>query len=160
MLEKFPNKKFIIHIMPPHWPYLGEIGKEAFGDDDSPMWQEWTAGRHHGDEETVKRAYRENMDIALEYVADLIPELDGRTVLTADHGELLGDTIWPIPIPGYGHPELHIPGLVQVPWMVWDSSDRREVTAESGIGHIHVDDSSEEEVSKSAEERLEYLGYK
>lgn len=158
--EEYPNKKLIVHYMSPHWPFIGEVGEEAFGDDDSPMWQEWTAARHHGETDTVRKAYYENMKIVLEHVADLIPALDGKTVVTSDHGQLLGETIWPIPINGYGHPEIHQPELVRVPWMEWDSSDRREITAEPSIGHIHVDNSSEQEVSESAQERLEYLGYK
>ena len=39
----------------------------------------------------VKEAYRENLRIALNSVEKMIPELNGKTVITADHGELLGE---------------------------------------------------------------------
>lgn len=93
MHEQFPDKRMVVHYLPPHWPYFGEVGTEAFGDDDGPQWETWTAGRHHGDPETLLEAYRENLDLVLEHVADLVDTLDGKTVVTADHGQLLGDTL-------------------------------------------------------------------
>lgn len=54
--------------------------------------------------EAALELYEENLWIALEAAADLIPELDGRVVVTADHGEAFGEQgIW----------EHHI----EVPWL-------------------------------------------
>jgi glucan phosphoethanolaminetransferase (alkaline phosphatase superfamily) len=48
----------------------------------------------------------------LQSVADLVPELDGRVVVTADHGEAFGEEgVWE------HHIETHIPPLVEVPWL-------------------------------------------
>ncbi|MFC4987774.1 hypothetical protein [Saliphagus infecundisoli] len=56
--------------------------------------------------------YEENLRIALEAVADLVTELDGRVVVTADHGEAFGEQgVWE------HHVETHIPPLVEVPWL-------------------------------------------
>ena len=56
--------------------------------------------------------YEENLRIVLESVADLIPKLDGRVVVTADHGEAFGEEgVWE------HHIETHIPPLVEVPWL-------------------------------------------
>lgn len=41
--------------------------------------------------EGVEKAYRENLRIALDSVEKLLPSLRGKTVITADHGELLGE---------------------------------------------------------------------
>jgi len=60
----------------------------------------------------VKRAYQINLDLVLRYVARLIKHLyGGKIVITADHGELLGEHGL------YGHsPGLKFPQLVEVPW--------------------------------------------
>ena len=56
--------------------------------------------------------YEENLRIALESVADLVSELDGTVVVTADHGEAFGEEgVWE------HHIETHIPPLMEVPWL-------------------------------------------
>jgi hypothetical protein len=56
--------------------------------------------------------YEENLRIALEEVADLVTELDGDVVVTADHGEAFGEEgVWE------HHIETHIPPLMEVPWL-------------------------------------------
>jgi hypothetical protein len=56
--------------------------------------------------------YEENLRIALESVSELIDDLDGRVVVTADHGEAFGEEgVWE------HHIETHIPPLVEVPWL-------------------------------------------
>jgi len=55
--------------------------------------------------------YEDNLRIVMTYVAKLIENIDGVTIITADHGEAFGDAgVW-------GHPsERHIPVLLEVPW--------------------------------------------
>lgn len=66
----------------------------------------------NGTREAAMELYEENLRIALESVADLIPELDGRVVVTADHGEAFGEEgVWE------HHIETHIPALMEVPWL-------------------------------------------
>ncbi len=68
-----------------------------------------------GTRDTAMRLHEENLRIALESVADLVSELDGRVVVTADHGEAFGEQgVWE------HHIETHIPPLVEVPWLVVD----------------------------------------
>jgi hypothetical protein len=56
--------------------------------------------------------YEENLRIALESVADLVSELDGTVVVTADHGEAFGEEgVWE------HHIETYIPPLMEVPWL-------------------------------------------
>ncbi|MFW6018192.1 MAG: hypothetical protein ACOCPX_05170 [Halapricum sp.] len=58
------------------------------------------------------KLYEENLRIALESVADLVEDLDGTVVVTADHGEAFGEEgVWE------HHIETHIPALVEVPWL-------------------------------------------
>jgi hypothetical protein len=65
-----------------------------------------------GTRETVEKYYEENLRIVLESVANLVEQLDGTVVVTADHGEAFGEQgIWE------HHIETHIPVLVEVPWL-------------------------------------------
>ena len=56
--------------------------------------------------------YEDNLRIVLKHVSQLIEELNGITIITADHGESFGEQgIW-------GHPpKTHIPVLIEVPWL-------------------------------------------
>jgi len=61
---------------------------------------------------TALRLYEENLRIALESVSELVEELDGTVVVTADHGEAFGEEgVWE------HHIETHIPPLMEVPWL-------------------------------------------
>jgi hypothetical protein len=82
----------------------------------------------------------------------LIERLDGKTVITADHGNLVGERLSPVPVKGYGHPGyLRKDELVLVPWMELEYDSRREIVAESP-----AEDTAQPEVDK---EKLEALGY-
>jgi hypothetical protein len=124
--ENHPNKRLIVHFMQPHWPYLGPSG-ERFdrGRFDDVLRQ---TDASHAD---VMEAYRENLDIVLEEVGPLLDDLTGKTVVTADHGELLGDRERPVPIRTYRHPEgVYVESLVKVPWHVYENGERKDVVAE------------------------------
>ncbi|QGA80157.1 hypothetical protein [Candidatus Nanohalobium constans] len=63
-------------------------------------------------EETMKILHEENMRKALECVQELATDLDGKVVITSDHGEAFGEQgVW-----GH-HIETHIPPLIEVPWL-------------------------------------------
>jgi len=66
----------------------------------------------NGTREAALGLYEENLRIALEAVAELVPELDGTVVVTADHGEAFGEQgVWE------HHIETYIPPLMEVPWL-------------------------------------------
>jgi len=131
-LEKYPNKKMIIHFMQPHFPYLTlklseETGfraqREAIltGKDkwrDVTIWDLVAQGKVKL--EKVKKAYVENLQIVLDYVEKLLKHLNGKIVITSDHGEAFGEIFHPIvPIRIYGHPKnVRIEALVKVPWFI------------------------------------------
>lgn len=59
----------------------------------------------------VREAYEETLRLALKYVAMFAKRVSGKIVITADHGELLGENN------DYGHPPMRRdPVLVIVPW--------------------------------------------
>lgn len=62
--------------------------------------------------EKLMEYYRENMRLALENANELAEELDGKVIITSDHGEAFGEQgVWE------HHVETHIPPLVEVPWL-------------------------------------------
>ena len=66
----------------------------------------------NGTRESAMELYEENLRIAMESVAELVEDLDGDVVVTADHGEAFGEEgVWE------HHIETHIPALMEVPWL-------------------------------------------
>lgn len=67
--------------------------------------------KQHGVKE-LKKAYQQNLELVLGEVSNLIEKLSGKIIVTADHGELLGEG------DNYGH---HLNGtateLLCVPWL-------------------------------------------
>lgn len=82
----YPGRK-VIHFDQPHKPCLGVIKEEG--------WE----------------GYLSNLEHVLGFVVDLLPDLEGRTVITADHGEwfLKGEMLHPC--------SKDMPILREVPWM-------------------------------------------
>jgi hypothetical protein len=71
-----------------------------------------------GTRRTLERYYEDNLRAVLAAVVDLVADLDGRVVITSDHGEAFGEQgVWE------HHVETPIPELIEVPWLVMDASD-------------------------------------
>ena len=147
----YPNKRLVVHFMQPHQPYLGETGERFdFGGDLAATIRRTDASRRD-----VLRAYCENLDLVLGEVEPLLDDLTGRTVVTADHGELLGDRERPLPIRTYGHPEgVYVEELVTVPWHVFENGERKEIVAERPPA------TADEPDFAAVERNLEDLGYR
>lgn len=125
--ENYPKKRLIGHFMQPHQPYLGPTGKKFAYRGDLKR----TLAHSDATHEDVIQAYHENLDLVLAEVASLLEDLDGKTVVTADHGEVFGQRGWPIPVMLYGHPKRqYLPELVTVPWHTYEDGTRREIVAE------------------------------
>jgi hypothetical protein len=118
-----------------------------------PFWQQPMAGAWDASNEDIWDAYRENLRMVLPHVENLLGELEGKTVVTADHGNMIGERGTPIPISEYGHPRwIYADELVTVPWLTHRNGTRRTITAESG--------NSSNVASENIQQRLEALGYK
>jgi len=108
-----------------------------------------------GERKELRRAYRENLKLVLEEVARLQDELVGKTVITADHGELLGERSQPIPIREYGHPGgTYLEQLVKAPWITLEFDERKSI--ESGEVAAKEPNMDTDEV----ENQLRALGYR
>jgi len=80
----------------------------------------------------LRNAYTKNLETVLKYVKKLIDCCPGRIVITADHGDGLGDRIGLFPIEIYGHPpRMRIKPLILVPWFeTFGKGNLREITKE------------------------------
>lgn len=168
LLEKYPNKRFILHFMQPHHPFIGEtkieddagfVGAIAKSTDEEVpdvefVWEKLRAGKL--DKERVWQAYRDNLTFVLEEVEGFLQDIDGKTVVTSDHGNAFGERASPFPTRVYGHGDrLRIPALIEVPWYVPKYDSRREIV--SGGKSEQGEESTQE---ADIEERLTALGYK
>lgn len=173
--HQFPNKRLIIHFMQPHYPFISERGQEIDesavdpvaldldsnspvdnkqeGDSEMPIWRRLQFGLGITYDE-VWEAYRENLELVLEEVIYLLQHLDGKTVITSDHGNLVGDRQRPLPVRGYGHPsKLFVDDLLEVPWVTLDDKTRRQISSEPPI-------MGEKTSEGNIDQQLEALGYK
>ncbi|WP_139173356.1 hypothetical protein [Halogranum gelatinilyticum] len=152
--EKYPNKRLIIHYLQPHCPFIGKKGDSYTDGGGIDFWPKVRAGKIDTPVDVLFDAYHENLEVVLESVEKLTDMIGGKTVVTSDHGQLIGERSFPIPFRDFGHPqETFVSELVNVPWLEIDG-DRRAIKSESPQGY---DKNIEDDVIK---ERLENLGYR
>ena len=113
----FPEKRKIVHFLQPHHPFVGssidEADSEGFGltSNTESVWNK--ADKGLVDREAVWDAYAKNLEFVLPFSEKVSEIIDGRTVLTSDHGNLVGENSL------YGHPEdSKAKVLREVPWDV------------------------------------------
>ena len=143
--KRYPDNRLVIHFLQPHHPYLPlksqdrtmELIKDSVSGgrlkmdriENEPLNKLYLSpiyGRFH-----IRRliwAYRENLRVVIPYVELLLHKLKGKTIVTADHGELFGERVTRlIPIEVYGHGIGRNPNLIKVPWWVIDDEDREKL---------------------------------
>ncbi len=112
LVDKYPDKRFIIHYLQPHHPFIGDnnlnLSEREYSMINSPNWS-YVLNNHKL--EDIKKAYKENLRFVLGYLKELTKNLEGKTVVTADHGEAFGE------LGIYSHvPSMYIKSLFEVPW--------------------------------------------
>ena len=166
-IKKEVNKKFIIHYMQPHAPYLSlknlsqpkkktNSGKRVskiynlpglykaknfllgyimknFGTEavwhlnkifhfrevlPAHMEMAWRVVGKEG----LRKAYKENLNIVLDNVKKLVDILEGKIVITSDHGELLGEE----GLYGHGPPLPRHKKLIEIPWLTIEGKEKKE----------------------------------
>ncbi|MUV88793.1 hypothetical protein GJ629_01900 [Halapricum sp. CBA1109] len=148
----YPNKRLLIHYTQPHLPFI-DPATEALERDGNP-YKQYVRDEIDVTAADLRQSYENNLRRAIPHVRELLTALDGKTVVTADHGHLLGERSFPIPVRMWGHPHgTYVEELVKVPWLVYESGDRRRIVAEPPV---EDDDATDFSVIK---ERLRDLGY-
>lgn len=153
--DAFPKKRLIVHFLQPHYPFVGPTGRKRFELNDLNFeWDKAVAGELDTPDRVLWEAFRENLEIVLPHVEDLIMELPGQSVVTADHGQMINERSSPIPMREYGHPPgIYTEELVTVPWLQYQNGGRKEIVAERPT------DAGSEVDDTDVQDRLESLGY-
>lgn len=158
--QRYPDKRLVIHYMQPHYPFIGPTGEDLGAHatftgglrqrEHLSVWELLSSGAI--DRSTVITAYEENLDMVFDDVVELTEQLNGKTIVTSDHGNLFGERVSPLPINIYGHPP-NIPAenLITIPMIELPHSERRGIQSSTSV----TSTSDDEDV----ESRLEDLGY-
>lgn len=123
--REYPKSRKIIHLMQPHTPHVpadydldGSIGQAIDEDKEkNTVWDKVKEGEI--DEKTSIDGYKENLSYALDEAIKLAEELSGKTVITSDHGEFIGEGGF------YGHDQYGVnsKAVRKVPWDVINKAD-------------------------------------
>lgn len=147
--SEFPNKRLIIHFLQPHQPFLGDSSEKFNFKKGFPE----TVKQSNVTQQEIIQAYKENIRIVLPEVERLLEEFSGKTVVSADHGELLGDRMQPLPAKIYGHPEgVYVDELVKVPWHIYESNRRKNIIKEKPVENSTIN-------QNEIRDHLKDLGY-
>lgn len=164
-ITRFPNKRLVVHYMQPHYPFvqsdttfdkehLSSISNSTSESTGENVWGQKFAGELSISSERLWSMYVDNLKYVLEHVEGLLNELAGKSVVTSDHGNYVGERASPLPIHEYGHPRgLYDDTLVRVPWLECESNNRRDIIA------AQSEYSSESVESAVISNRLRDLGY-
>lgn len=125
--DRFSGKRLVVHFMQPHG--TGGLVPES---------------------KSQEEAYRRTIASMMEIILDLHEELGGKTVVTADHGELFNQGIKAMLGIDQHKARLRFPNLVCVPWGVLEG-ERRAIMP----GEVSSTRTDRDEIK----ERLRELGY-
>lgn len=161
--DDHPRKRLLVHFLQPHYPFIGDdmtLDEQPIPDPDqstTDIWTEIMKNQSQIDQDELWAAYRNNLERALPHVEQLMLELGGKTVVTSDHGNMLGERARPVPIREWGHPVgVYTPELVTVPWLEYVNGPRREIIAEQSDG---TTEDTGEVADPVVNDRLRSLGY-
>jgi hypothetical protein len=153
------DDKMIIHYVQPHAPYIGDYRLRQ--DNSNTTWGKSLQdiykkiGRYDLDDKTIsdrdlKKAYQSNLRSVLSSVHKLVSQLDRPIVITADHGEMLGEGN------RYIHGGFPTEELCKLPWYEVDES----IIGRSPSNELkQVDQTGSDFTEDDVEEQLKGLGY-
>ncbi len=163
--QQFPHKRIIAHYMQPHYPFVpaetdfdkehlhqmdGEGGKPS----DENVWNQKFRAELGASREELWSIYIDNLEYVLEHVEELLDGVSGKTVVTADHGNYVGESASPIPVREWGHPRgLYDEPLVRVPWLEYERGKRRKIHPDESKSRDNVE-------TETVSDRLQALGYR
>jgi hypothetical protein len=143
----YTDKRLIIHFVQPHYPFINWNSKKKMHKTyketgflynalhvitrgrtvpmDITPWDLYFKG--YITLKDIVEGYKSNLEFVLNYVETLVNKLDGKIVITSDHGEAFGEKLHKrVPLSVYGHiPGVHIEPLIKIPWFVIDKGIRK-----------------------------------
>lgn len=162
--DKYSDKRIIFHLAQPHMPFVGDLGRHFTKSDEFKNYIKTTkTGKTFEVDAKLaikwRTSYFENLQLAIALSIECSNRINGKIVITSDHGERLGE----VPknyqrgdtIALFGHTDnADDNSLRHVPWLEIDGK-RREIKEDEPQFHISKRDSKEQQ----AEEKLKALGY-
>ena len=147
--------RVILHYMQPHFPFIGgeqfgHLGRSAFDIGSGQGQNVWRMiERGEVDTERAVNAYYDNLRYVFESVNTVLENVNGRVVVSADHGNALGE--WSM----WGH-RAYVPfrAVREVPWDERDCVDEKTYESDTVLSDIR-----ESETEENVEDRLRSLGY-
>jgi len=112
VVRRKPARKRLVRYLKPHPPFVGTPLEDLTKGSGKIQRTEEALAKGEITEEDLRDAYGENVRVAFEGAVDLIPDLDGSTVVTSDHGTALDESSYLFHARSY--PEM--PCLNEVPW--------------------------------------------
>lgn len=95
--DRYPNKRLVVHLDQPHAPYCGPTAEEVCNQHDLEQLEFHTLRPLIKTDDmsldTLRTMYHETLDTVIDVVDGLVADLDGRILVTADHGGLLGEQL-------------------------------------------------------------------
>ena len=149
--KRYPNKRVIVHYMQPHIPHIGDTSekyKAKIGEDFTHMFDLFRNGTVSKEE--LEDSYAETIETVEVEVERLIENIDGKIVITSDHGEDLGENKYGEIMTQHNN---ETRGCKIVPWLELSSDQRRKVIAETPSNTETYD-------KNQLESHLADLGYK
>lgn len=105
--QKHPEKRKIIHYTPPHLPFItSKYVKQHNYDTYEQYLREGYTWKQ------LKKEYKETTKKTLQEVEKLTQQLEGKTIITADHGEAHNEYY----IKNHPH-SIYIKPLTEIPWL-------------------------------------------
>lgn len=144
-------EQLVVHYMQPHHPFVPNpmdqgLPRQEF---ESQPWDNVWHRLRKGevDREEVWESYAANLAYVLNHVETILHNADAEVLITADHGNLVGE--WGM----YAHPDwVPLPALKRVPWIKTSAEDRGS--------YEPVDHSDRGTDVTDRVDQLEALGYK
>jgi len=154
VMREHNPERMIIHYMQPHHPfipYFDGFESELHSDWLNP-WRDIRIGKTSKEEKWDR--YRENLHYVLEYVELLLNNMEADdVVISADHGEAVGE--WGV----YGHPDIPLRVLREVPWIRVSATDSGEYQPEFQPDRDVRGESEDESAEHDVDDTLTKLGY-
>jgi hypothetical protein len=160
--HRLGHERVIGHYMQPHYPFIGprtdldggQMNWDITGDRSHvsesklALWDQFLYGVRN-DLDEVKQAYDDNLRFIWRKIQVVLENVEGKVVITADHGNALGELgMWGHK-PGMPHPQMR-----RVPWDIHHCTDEKTHQPEFCGGKER-----ENEESFDRDSQLEDLGY-
>ncbi len=127
-IERNPNARIMVHILQPHFPFIGypSLAWGKTGSKEMKIFGPVTQLGQVGDKYYIA-CYVANLALGFQFVARILPYLDGKIIVTTDHGTAFGEMIEGKRQVGH-NPVWKIPLIRHIPLLIINRKDRIDLS--------------------------------